>query len=449
MPLEDVQSLQSDVDSIGLGDLDQTSIPEEGAEDSEEEEAGDLDPRVQVELEKLNEATDVINKYEAQLDEAKAAGRHAFCDMTRKLQELAEKLGKCIQKSRPYYEARVELKKAQTELQQAALLFEKANASLKASKEIVKLTEEGLTRQGGKLDETWQEMLNYSTKKVAQCEGDVRLRQRDHWQASKVCAETEIKVRLLEKKFKSSINKSKSYYELRSQMNHFVEREKLRVHQLEQSIAHAKSAYSEGLTALEGISEQIHLKRLRRKESLTQQRDSGCGTISDSASVNDASSLDVASLADTNLPEHLLPPTSQTPPRPSSKQQAMLDNLHDLFSSQPTKQQPREKCTEDPLSSLSELLPRSRLPSAIDQSVTQSATAAAAAQQSYPLLNALEKELNRLQLEQQTAPKKRALQTVTSVDSAMDSGSEECGEEFDAPNDETIQGLHLENGLNF
>ena len=52
------------------------------------------------------------------------------------------------------------------ELQQAALLFEKANASLRASKEIVKLTEEGLTRQGGKLDETWQEMLNYSTKKV-------------------------------------------------------------------------------------------------------------------------------------------------------------------------------------------------------------------------------------------------------------------------------------------
>ena len=49
------------------------------------------------------------------------------------------------------------------------------------------------------------------------------MRQRDHYQASKVCAETEIKVRLLEKKFKSSINKSKSYYELRSQMNHFVE----------------------------------------------------------------------------------------------------------------------------------------------------------------------------------------------------------------------------------
>ena len=48
MPLEDVQSLQSDVDSIGLGDLDQTedSIPEE--EDDFDEETGDLDPRVQV-----------------------------------------------------------------------------------------------------------------------------------------------------------------------------------------------------------------------------------------------------------------------------------------------------------------------------------------------------------------------------------------------------------------
>ena len=58
---------------------------------------------------------------------------------------------------------------------------------------------------------------------VAQCESDVRLRQRGHWDSSKVCAETEIKVRLLEKKLKSSINKSKTYYDLRSQMNHYVE----------------------------------------------------------------------------------------------------------------------------------------------------------------------------------------------------------------------------------
>ena len=45
------------------------------------------------------------------LQEAKAAGRQAFYDMTKKLQELADQLGKCIPKSRPYYEARVELKK--------------------------------------------------------------------------------------------------------------------------------------------------------------------------------------------------------------------------------------------------------------------------------------------------------------------------------------------------
>lgn len=58
---------------------------------------------------------------------------------------------------------------------------------------------------------------------VLQCEQDLRTRQREHWQASKVVAETDIKVKLLEKKFRSSINKSKPYYELYAQLNHFVE----------------------------------------------------------------------------------------------------------------------------------------------------------------------------------------------------------------------------------
>lgn len=88
-------------------------------------------------------------------------------------------------------------------------------------------------------------MLNYATKKVkkrvtrfllrvvtvdlplnlqvAQCENDLRQRQREHWHVSKTYGEAEAKVRVLERKFKSSIHKSKPYYELRGQMNHFVE----------------------------------------------------------------------------------------------------------------------------------------------------------------------------------------------------------------------------------
>lgn len=447
MSTKDQISLTSS-DSVALEDIDHDLDQEEDLDESTEH----LDPRVHVELERLNEATEIINKYEVQLEEAKAAGRQAFCQMTQQLQTLALNLGKCIQKSRPYYEARVDLKKAQMELQQAALLFEKANASLRASKEIVKLTEEGLTRQGGKLDETWQEMLNYSTKKVLQCEQDLRVRQRDHWQASKVVAETDIKVKLLEKRFKSSITKSKPYYELYAQLNHFVEKEKLKVHQLEQSIALAKSDYAEGLSNLEGISEQIHLQRRVRDDQV--QRDSGCGTISETASIS-GGSLDMTSIADIPMDG----PSRSTHSSPSSsksntldKNRKIMDALHDIIyqsnyedeaSDGLEKRRSRVASVGTGLGSQ----PNSGSQSSLVMPSSSNRHSVSSNAQSYPLLSALEKEVSRLHVECQTEPlsatevPKRKLQTVLSVDSAVDSGSDTEG--FEAPEDDMIHSLHL------
>lgn len=65
--------------------------------------------RVHEELEKLNIATDVINKLELQLDEARAAFREIQSGWSQKLEQLAKKLGSCIDKSRPYYEARLKV----------------------------------------------------------------------------------------------------------------------------------------------------------------------------------------------------------------------------------------------------------------------------------------------------------------------------------------------------
>lgn len=65
--------------------------------------------RVHEELEKLNIATDVINKLELQLDEARAAFREIQSGWSQKLEQLSKKLGNCIEKSRPYYEARLKV----------------------------------------------------------------------------------------------------------------------------------------------------------------------------------------------------------------------------------------------------------------------------------------------------------------------------------------------------
>lgn len=78
--------------------------PESGDGDDLSEE---LDPRVQEELEKLNVYTEEINQLELQLEDANCLFRTLLTDSTHQLKSMAKKLGSCIEKARPYYDALV------------------------------------------------------------------------------------------------------------------------------------------------------------------------------------------------------------------------------------------------------------------------------------------------------------------------------------------------------
>jgi SH3-domain binding protein 5 len=65
-------------------------------------------------------------------------------ESTRRIDELSKKLGTCIERARPYYEARLKAKEALQETQVAAVRFERANSAHSAAKEMVFLSEEGL-----------------------------------------------------------------------------------------------------------------------------------------------------------------------------------------------------------------------------------------------------------------------------------------------------------------
>lgn len=54
---------------------------------------GSLDPRIQIELENLNDATDDINKLETELDEAHTAFRQLLSETTKRLKEILNKVG--------------------------------------------------------------------------------------------------------------------------------------------------------------------------------------------------------------------------------------------------------------------------------------------------------------------------------------------------------------------
>jgi hypothetical protein len=109
---------------------------------------------------------------------------------TQQLKALAKKLGSCIEKSRPYYDAFEEYKTAQERCQEAAVQFQRAFGEQatflfvyisnfvayfllvegihKAAKETIALAEQRFIshQHEWKFDNAWQEMLNQATMRV-------------------------------------------------------------------------------------------------------------------------------------------------------------------------------------------------------------------------------------------------------------------------------------------
>uniref|UniRef100_A0A673NBL1 SH3 domain-binding protein 5 n=1 Tax=Sinocyclocheilus rhinocerous TaxID=307959 RepID=A0A673NBL1_9TELE len=220
----------------------------------------ELDPRIQEELERLNEASEEINKMELELQEVRSSHRRIMSESVLKLKAKSSELGSCIEKARPYYEARRKAKEAQQETQKAALSFERAVSMHSAAREMVHVAEQGLTAVKT-LDPTWQEMLNHATSKVNEAEEERMKSEREHMRVTQLCQEAEACVQELQKSLKRSIVKSKSYFELKAQFNDILEEHKSKILLLGERISKAKLNYSSTLRHLEQISEEIHAQR--------------------------------------------------------------------------------------------------------------------------------------------------------------------------------------------
>ncbi|XP_013882212.1 SH3 domain-binding protein 5-like isoform X2 [Austrofundulus limnaeus] len=177
-----------------------------GAERRKESEE-ELDPRIQDELEHLNQASDDINKLELQLDDARSSYRRILTDSARKLNAQGSQLGACIEKARPYYEAR------------------------RLAKEVNEAEEERLCSE------------------------------QEHQRVTLLCQDAEARVQTLQKSLRKAILKSKPYFELKAQFNHILEEHKAKVLQLEEQVSKVKTRYFVALRNLEQISEQIHAQR--------------------------------------------------------------------------------------------------------------------------------------------------------------------------------------------
>uniref|UniRef100_A0A915J312 SH3 domain-binding protein 5-like protein n=1 Tax=Romanomermis culicivorax TaxID=13658 RepID=A0A915J312_ROMCU len=248
--------------------------PSSSAQSLSPKSACDLN-RVHEELEKLNIATDVINKLELQLDEARAAFREIQSSWSQRLEQLGKKLGSCIEKSRPYYEARLKVQYAQQEAQRAALRFERANSMHAVAKQQVALTQESLDRQGAKnVDPACLEVLNHHVQRVNEAEIERLKSEQEHQGISRMVSEATSMLLSLEQELRRNIRKSKPYFDARyttrvnsHSVQFFVdftkvlEKQKELILRLEAEIRQKKADYNTSLRNLETISEQIHEQR--------------------------------------------------------------------------------------------------------------------------------------------------------------------------------------------
>ncbi|XP_078035245.1 uncharacterized protein LOC144469159 isoform X2 [Augochlora pura] len=330
-------------------------VQKDSADDSDRVDDA-VDPRVQIELERLNTATDDINKLEVDLDEARATFRELLCESTFKIDSLAKKLGTCIEKSRPYYDARFKAKEALQETQKAAIRFERANSQHAAAKEMVYLAEEGLRTEGRCFDHAWQEMLNHATARVNESEHERALSEAEHRHTTALYHKAEHEVQSLQRDLKRAIAKSRPYYEMKAHFNQMLEEQKFRVSALERSVGDAKMTYAEALRNLEKISDEIHrTRRYDGTDDLSKHsrdkvdqtgKQSKSANSSDSSVTGSPDSTDYTSDEYLHLPDKMSPNTPCPVPtridREPSSEYLGLSNLN-LSSTEPRKYIKRDR----------------------------------------------------------------------------------------------------------
>ncbi|KAK9514396.1 hypothetical protein VZT92_027864 [Zoarces viviparus] len=263
------------------------------SDDEAEYDDEEVDPRIQGELEKLNQSTDDINRCETELEDARQKFRSVLVEATVKLDELVKKIGKAVEESKPYWEARRLARQAQLEAQKATQDFQGATEVLRAAKETISLAEQRLLEEDNRqFDSAWQEMLNHATQRVMEAEHTKTRSELVHKETAAKYTAAIGRMKQLEKKLKRTINKSKPYFEMKAKYYLQLENLKKNVDERQAKLSRAKGEYKTALRNLELISDEIHE---RRRSSTMGPRGRGVGAEGNGVHGDDASGFKMES----------------------------------------------------------------------------------------------------------------------------------------------------------
>jgi len=235
-----------------------------------------LDPRIHLELEKLNSSTDQINKVEKELEETNEQFRVLLNAHAGGLEKLMKKLGPIINKARPYYVAKEESDDLQKKCLEAAVQFQRANDIHKEARKSVQQAECRYNAKESQFDGCHQlEILNHLTLQVMEAEKQKASLSENHRSLSEKFFEAEKKVQELEKLLKGEIVKSKAYFAQKNSLNSTLNDLRDRTMKLYNERSAAKRAYGDALHSLERISEEIHRSRNKRSPGEGEEEKDG------------------------------------------------------------------------------------------------------------------------------------------------------------------------------
>uniref|UniRef100_A0A4W4HC60 SH3 domain-binding protein 5 n=1 Tax=Electrophorus electricus TaxID=8005 RepID=A0A4W4HC60_ELEEL len=283
-----------------MDNTDKENRSDEEYESGEEEE---VDPRIQGELEKLNQSTDDINRCETELEDARQRFRSVLVEATVKLDDLVKKIGKAVEESKPYWEARRVARQAQLEAQRATQDFQRATEVLRAAKETIALAEQRLLEEDKRqFDSAWQEMLNHATQRVMEAEHTKTCSELLHKKTAARYNTAMNRMKQLEKKLKRTISKSNGtscytyicgVYWIDLHLRPPPPQQlKKNVDELQTKLTQAKGEYKTALKNLEMISDEIHE---RRRSSAMGPRERGVGAEGDCLGGDDLTSFKMES----------------------------------------------------------------------------------------------------------------------------------------------------------
>jgi len=243
-------------------------------------------PAIERELDCLNISSEKINQLENDLSKKRDLYRATLSESSSSLEFLSSKLGDCVRKARPYYEAVAKLKRAQNEIQKATIDFERAVSMHDAAKEMVLVAEQGMLKDNNRMDTAWPEMLNHATIKVNDAEAQRHRSEREHGRCAELFKSTGRDVHKYERKLKNTIAKSRPYYEAKKKVKRCLEDLSGSVLRTEAELAEMKLTYKHALKSLEEISVAIHKQRGTFKEEELGTRQSGVGAESSPRTVS-------------------------------------------------------------------------------------------------------------------------------------------------------------------